>query len=254
MTHTGIISLILIVITAIVSYKGFTNPSFFEQYKFQVEKVLVNREYYRLLTSGFLHVSWIHLVFNMISLFLFSGLVEGTLGGLNFLIIYGASLVGGGLLSLMIHRYEGGYTSVGASGAVCGIMFASVVLYPGMGIGFFLIPLFIPNYIYAVIFVLYSIYGIRSRKDNVGHDAHLGGALVGMTSACVMAPEALLENYWIVLIIAAPIIVFIYLIANRPHLLFVNKLFKPRTDYYSIDHKFNADRSVRQQEVDRILE
>lgn len=133
MTDTGIIGLILIIANIVFSYKGFTNETFFDGYKFEVDRILINKDYKRLVTSGFLHVSWTHLIFNMLSLYAFSGLIESNLGGLKFLIIYFVSLVGDDLLSLFVHRNHGDYNSVGASGAVCGIIFASIALFPGMG-------------------------------------------------------------------------------------------------------------------------
>src|SRR5688572_33314796 len=130
----GIIGLTLIVANFFFSYQGFKSSLFFEKYLFEVDKVLVNKDYKRIISSGFLHVSWTHLIFNMISLLLFSGSVEAYLGGLQFGIIYLASLVGGGLFSLLVHRHHGDYNAVGASGAVCGIIFASIALFPGMGV------------------------------------------------------------------------------------------------------------------------
>src|SRR5450432_2036948 len=111
--------LILIIANCIFSYKGFTNELFFDGYKFEVDRILINKDYKRLITSGFLHVGWTHLIFNMIRLYAFSGLIESNLGGVKFLIIYFAGLIGGGLLSLFVHRNHGDFTSVGASGAVC---------------------------------------------------------------------------------------------------------------------------------------
>jgi len=137
MPNAGILTLILIIITILVSNKGFSNSLFFDTYKFEVDRILINKDYKRLLTSGFLHVSWMHLIFNMFSLYLFSGVVEMTLGSLNFLIIFFSSLIGGGLLSLLVHKNHGDYSSVGASGAICGVMFASVAIFPDMGIGLF---------------------------------------------------------------------------------------------------------------------
>src|ERR1700754_3698361 len=204
MTDTGIIGLILIIANFAISYKGFTNEAFFDRYKFEVDKILINKDYKRLVTSGFLHVSWIHLIFNMLSLYIFSGMIESTLGIFQFVFIYFASLIGGELLSLLIHKNHGDYSSVGASGAVCGVMFAAVAIYPDMNIGFFLIPISIPAWIYALVFVLISIYGIRSQKNNIGHDAHLGGALVGMILALIMNPSALMANYGKILIILVP--------------------------------------------------
>ncbi|HVV03598.1 MAG TPA: rhomboid family intramembrane serine protease, partial [Puia sp.] len=109
---------LLIIANILVSYKGLTNRRFFEGYEFQVDRILMNKDYRRLVTSGFLHVSWTHLLFNMFSLYFFSGPVESGLGPLGFLLVYFVSLIGGNLLTLFIHRRHGDYSSVGASGAV----------------------------------------------------------------------------------------------------------------------------------------
>src|ERR1700733_12890251 len=96
----GFLSFIIITVTALVSYKGFSNNRFFEDYEFEVDRILIDKQYYRLLTSGFLHTGWTHLVFNMFSLYFFSGAVTLGLGSFNFLLIYFVSMIGGGLLSL----------------------------------------------------------------------------------------------------------------------------------------------------------
>src|SRR5882757_5841119 len=255
MPNAGTIVFILIVLNVLVSYKGFSNSLFFDSYKFEVDRILINKDYKRLITSGFLHVSWIHLIFNMFSLLAFSGLVQITLGGLNFLIIYFASLLGGGLLSLLVHRNHGDYSAVGASGAICGVMFASVAIFPDMNVNLFILPVFIPGWIFALLFVLFSIYGIRSPKNNIGHDAHLGGALVGMILALIMNPSVFIYNYGKILIILVPTVVFIYLIITRPDALLIDNLFyKTHRDFYSIDHRYNTERADQQQEIDRILD
>lgn len=251
----GIITILIIIANIAFSYKGLTNETFFNGYKFEVDKILVNKDYKRLITSGFLHVSWSHLILNMLSLYFFSGSVEASLGGLNFLIIYFASLIGGDLLSLFIHRHHGDYSAAGASGAVCGIIFASIALFPGMGIGFFGLPISIPAWLYGILYVAYSIYGIRSGKENIGHDAHLGGALIGMASALIIEPSAIAENYFTIMIIAIPTIAFILLIISKPHTLLVdNFYFNTHHDHYSIDHQYNYERNNMQKEVDRILD
>ncbi|MFT3678827.1 MAG: rhomboid family intramembrane serine protease [Ferruginibacter sp.] len=255
MTGTGIIGLLLIVANIIFSYKGLTNTAFFDGYKFEVDPVLVKKDYKRLITAGFLHVSWTHLIFNMISLYAFSGLIEADLGGFKFLLVYFTSLVGGNLFSLFIHRHHGDYSAAGASGAICGIIFSSIALFPGMGIGFFGLPFSIPGWLYGIIYVLYSVYGIRSGKDNIGHEAHLGGGLIGMATALLIEPAAFLENYQTILIIAVPAIAFIYLVISRPYTLLVDNLFyKTHQDHYSIDHKYNEERANNQKEIDRILD
>lgn len=249
------ITIVLILLNIYVTYRGLQSTEFFSRYSFEVEKVLLYKDYKRIITSGFLHVSWMHLFFNMLSLYFFSGSLEAYLGIPRFLIIYFASLAGGNVFSLLLHKNDGGYSSVGASGAVCGIVFASIALFPGMEIGLFPLPISFPAWIYGVAFVIYSIYGVRSRRDNIGHESHLAGALTGMFVALLLRPEAFLQNYFVILLLAVPAIAFIAIIINKPELLMVDNLFQRKNkDFYSVDHKYNADKQDLQKRVDRILE
>lgn len=254
MNNTGIISLGIIIINFIFSYKGLKDRVFFDRYSFVVERILLFREYWRLITSGFLHVSWKHLIFNMISLLAFSFLLEADLGSVSFLILYFGSLLGGDLLSLFIHRHNSDYSSVGASGAICGVIFASIALFPGMSVNLLgLIP--IPGWLYGIGYVLYAIYGIRSRNDNIGHDAHLGGALVGMLIAIILEPQAMFENVATIIAISVPAVFFMYVIITKPHVLLVDNFFYQQHHVFGdIDDKYNFDRANRQQELDRLLE
>lgn len=255
MAYIGLINLLLIVVNIIVSYKGLKDHSFFDRYSFEVDNILVYKDYKRLVTSGFLHVSWMHLLFNMFALYAFAGSLEARMGPSSFLTLYFAGLIGGNLLSLMIHRHHGDYSAVGASGAVCGIIFASIAIFPGMKIGFFGLPLSIPGWAFGLLYVLYSIYGIRSKRDNIGHEAHLGGALIGMLVAVCMVPEVVAENYPTILSILLPGMLAIYLIITRPHLLFVdNHYFNTHVGDYDIDDRYNLSKMDRQQEIDFLLE
>ena len=255
MNDIGFVGLILIAVTLVVSYKGLKDNVFLANNKFDIDRILVHKEYKRLVTSGFLHLSWSHLFFNMFSLFAFSFSLESYLGSVYFLIIYFASLIGGNLLALFVHRNHGDYSAVGASGAVCGIIFASIALFPGIGIGFFILPFSIPGWLYGILYVAFTIYGIKSNKDSIGHEAHLGGALVGMLVSILLQPRALLENYVVILLIAVPTIVFILLIIKRPQILIIGgALTKPATPYFDIDHKYNEQKAIQQKEIDRILD
>lgn len=254
MNNTGFISLGIIIANFYFSYKGFKNRVFFDKYAFVVERIVLFKEYWRLITSGFLHVSWKHLLFNMISLAGFSWLLEADLGSLEFLIIYFGSLIGGDLLSLFIHRNNGDYSSVGASGAICGVIFASIALYPGMSVSFFgLFP--IAGWLYGILYVLYAIYGIKSRNDNIGHDAHLGGALMGMTIALALEPQAMWANFATIIAITVPAVFFMYVIITKPHVLLVDNFFyKQHHIFADIDDKYRFDRASRQRELDAILD
>jgi membrane associated rhomboid family serine protease len=249
------VSFLLILANVIVSYRGFKDSIFYNKYKFRVDAVLLYKDYKRLVTSGFLHVNWMHLIFNMLALYFFSGSLETYLHPAKFLAIYFLSLIGGDLLSLLIHRHDGDYDSVGASAGVNGVIYAAIALFPGMRIGLLFIPIAIPAWIFGLVYILYSIYGIRSRRYNIGHDAHLGGALVGMIVAIVMQPSALINNTWAIVIIMVPSVFFIYMIITRPHMLLIdNYFFNKHSDAITVDHKYNIDVTNKQKEVDRILE
>lgn len=255
MIGPGIIGILLIIANIAFSYKGFTNNLFYESYALEVDKILVYKDYKRLITSCFLHANWMHLIFNMFALFIFSGTVENALGELPFLIIYFASMLGGGALELLVHKNHGEYGSVGASGAVFGIMFAAIALFPGMSIGFFFLPIYIPAWIYGLLFVGFSIYGIKSKRGYSAYEAHLGGALTGMIVAILFEPSALIHNYITILIITIPAVVFIYLIITRPEFLLIDSFTKRKDkDHYSIDHKYNEEKRSEQEEIDEILD
>jgi membrane associated rhomboid family serine protease len=253
MEITGAIGFIIMVITVLFSSRGFTNPAFFARYAFEVEKILVYRDYKRLFTSALLHVNWLHLIFNMITLYAFAGGLTNALEWYGFLAIYVGSLLGGNLFALFVHKRHNDYTAVGASGAVNGVIFAAMALNPYMKINLlFVLPL--PAWLFALIFVAISIYGIRSRKDNVGHEAHLAGALVGMLIAIALYPSALIENYIPILVVSVPSILFIILIIKRPHALLIQNLFFKTHQNFTVDDRYNMSKRNKQEEIDRILE
>src|SRR5438309_1897080 len=170
-------TLVLIVVTAVVSYLGFRSHEVEEKYIFHPERILSGKEYYRLVTSAFLHANWRHLLLNVLSLYLFGSSVELFVGTGRFLLIYFGAIIGGNLLSLYVHRRHE-YRAYGASGGVCGIIFAHILMFPGGGISMYLIPIGIPGWPYALGFMFISFYGMKGHnRGNMGHDAHLGGAL-----------------------------------------------------------------------------
>lgn len=255
MDTLGIITILLIVANLLVSYQGFKDHAFLSRYAFDVDGILIRKEYQRLFTSGFLHVGWVHLGFNMVSLYLFSDHLITYIGGIKFCLVYAASLLGGNLLSLAIHRNHGDYTAVGASGAVCGVIFASIAVIPGIEIGLLGFGIYFPGWLYGILFVLYSVYGIKSQRDNIGHDAHLGGALVGMLTAIALFPYSFAYTYKGVLAISILSAVMIYFIMARPEFLLIdNYFFNRRRNNYTIEDRYNAEKQGKQAEIDRILE
>jgi membrane associated rhomboid family serine protease len=253
MIEHSLVTLLIIIVTVVFSYKGFTNNLFKESYAFDVDRILIQKDYLRMVYSGFLHNSWTHLLFNMLALYMFGSALEPFIGGIKVLLIYFVSLIGGGLLELLIHKNHGDHTSVGASGAVNGIVFASIALYPDMGIGFFFLPLSIPSWAFGLAYVIFSIYGIKAKWGNSGHAAHLGGALIGMLLAIIIYPEAISVNYLPILLITIPTIAFILLIIYKPEILLLDSSAKKRS-YRSIDHEYNYKKNQEQADIDSILE
>ncbi len=247
------ISSIIILINLLVSYRGFKDRVFYNKYAFNVSAILAGKDYKRIITSGFLHVSWTHLIFNMIALYLFSTNLENYIGTLNFAIIYLAGLVGGDLLSLFIHRYHSDYSSVGASGAIFAVIFSTIALFPGIHIGFFLLPA-IPGWVFGLVYVAVSIYGITSRTRNIGHDAHLGGGLAGMLVAIALYPEIITENAFTLAVIALPAIAFILFILYKPHALLIDNFFFKKHENLTLEDRYNVERQNRQQHLDSLLE
>ncbi len=210
MGNLDLATVIVIAVNVLFSMKGFKDYSFFEKYKFNTGAVR-RGEQIRLLTSGFLHVNTAHLFFNMLTLYFFAAIVVGLLGTISFLIIYLGSLILGNLLSFYFHKDDFNYTAVGASGAVSGILYSAILLQPGMSLYMFFIPIPIPAYIFGIGYLLYSIYGMRAQNDNIGHDAHFGGAIGGYVITLAMAPVLFQTNLLMVGLLAIPIVVLFIL-------------------------------------------
>jgi membrane associated rhomboid family serine protease len=195
----------IIVANVLFSYKGFNDLAFFRKYEFHIGSVR-SGDQIRMLSSGFLHADFGHLIFNMITLYFFAPVVIAYLGSLSFIIIYFGSLVFGSLLTLFFHKDDYNYRAIGASGAVTGVLYSAILLQPDMMLGiFFIIPM--PAYIFGILYLLYSIYGMRAKNDNIGHTAHFGGAIGGYLITLATNPHLIVENTLMVVLLTIPIAV-----------------------------------------------
>ncbi len=206
MLNLDIVVIAIILVNVLVSLKGLNDFSFLERYKFNIGGIR-RGEQIRMLTSGFLHVDHMHLFFNMFTLYFFAPVVLNALGNIKFLVIYFCSLIVGNLFSLFFHKDEYHYSAVGASGAVSGVIFSAILFQPGMKLYLMFIPIPIPAYIFGIGYLLYSIYGMKSRSGNIGHDAHFGGAVGGYLVTLILAPFLFQENLLMIGLLAIPIIV-----------------------------------------------
>ncbi|MET1259477.1 rhomboid family intramembrane serine protease [Flagellimonas sp. DF-77] len=204
------VTIAIMAANVLVSLRGFSDSSFFERYKFSIGGIQAGQRE-RLLTSGFLHVDFAHLFFNMFTLYFFADVVISWLGSTNFVILYFISLVAGSLLALFFHKEEPFYSAVGASGAVTGVLYAAILLQPDMRLALMFIPIPLPAYVLGIGYLLYSIYGMKSRLGNIGHTAHFGGAIGGYVTTLLFRPSLLATDTLMVFLLAVPIVILFVL-------------------------------------------
>jgi membrane associated rhomboid family serine protease len=198
------ILIIIIAVTCLFSYKGMNDLAFFRKFEFHIGSIRAG-EHIRMISSGFLHADLGHLFFNLFTLYMFAPVVSSYFGDFSFLLIYMASLVFGSLLTLLMHKNDYSYRAIGASGAVTGILYSAILIDPSMSLYLFFIPIPIPAYLFGIGYLLYSIYGMKAKNDNIGHTAHFGGAIGGYIFTIVKAPTMLVDNTAMVVLLAIPI-------------------------------------------------
>jgi membrane associated rhomboid family serine protease len=189
------ITLIIIIITVIVSVSAFSNEKIMNDLIFYPPAVSQDRQWYRFFTCGLIHADFIHLAFNMYALYLFGRNVEEYFmlmfqekGKLLYLVLYILALFFCLLPTYGRHKNDNYYRSLGASGAVSAVIFASILLEPERGIGFVFIPgVYIPGFIFGFLYLIISSYLDKRGGGNINHSAHIYGALFGIAFLIVIA-------------------------------------------------------------------
>tara|TARA_B110000967_G_C18526145_1_gene383495 strand:- start:3 stop:650 length:648 start_codon:yes stop_codon:yes gene_type:complete len=186
--------LAILVVNVLFSLKGFKDTFFFNRFKFSIVGVKGGQSY-RIVSSAFLHVDMAHLGFNMFALYLFGGQALAGLGFLNFLILYFSCLITGNLFALYFHRDNHYYSAVGASGAIMGILYATILMYPEMKLALFIFPVPLPGYVFGIGYLVYTLFGMKKQQDNIGHTAHFGGAIGGILTTLILAPSVIETSF-----------------------------------------------------------
>lgn len=191
-------TLLIIVVTVIVSYRGIQDPAL--QYRMTMNPVAIlnHGQWYRVITSGFIHSNWGHLFFNMFTLYFFGRTVEytfeaikGNTGGIWFVTFYLLGIVISDLPSLVKHKDHTHYHSLGASGGVSAVVFSSILFYPTDNICLYGFICF-PGFLLGALYLIYSYTKGRQMADHVNHDAHLFGAIFGLVFSVILEPGVLL--------------------------------------------------------------
>ena len=193
------LTVIIIAITCIVSILCFNGTLNGNKLIFNAYQVWHRKEWYRMLTSGMIHSGWGHLFFNMLTLYFFGRVVEQyfsaafgrVLGTVLYVVLYVSALAISSLGDLVKYRNNWNYNALGASGAVSAVLFASILFAPKMGIYIYLIPIPVPGYIFAPLYLLYCWYMAKRNMDNIGHTAHFWGAVYGILFPIICKPDVL---------------------------------------------------------------
>lgn len=186
------ITLSIIVLTCLVSVTAFNNAKILDDLIFWPPAINMRHQYYRFITCGLIHADFIHLAFNMFTLYFFGRAMEvyymGILGlpHYYYLVLYVGALIAANIPTYIKKRDDYNYRSLGASGAVSAVIFAFILLRPWEPLYVFFIPM--PAIIYAGLFLGYSVYMSRKGGDNVNHDAHFWGALFGVVFTIIVRP------------------------------------------------------------------
>jgi membrane associated rhomboid family serine protease len=200
------VGIFIIGLNILFSLIGFKNDIFFEKYRFHIGSIKAG-EYYRLLSSGFLHVNTTHILFNMFTLYFFVNIVVGILGTNSFLFLFIGSLLAGNLFGYYFHYKDNYYSAVGASGAVTGVLFSALLLYPEIELMLFLIPIPIPGYLFGIVYLLYTLYGMKTQNDNIGHTAHFGGAVGGIVITIFLMPNVIYRSVFMLSVLSFTLII-----------------------------------------------
>ena len=194
---------LIILATCVFSFLGFQNSAHFEKYKFSPYKINLNKEFVRWISGGFLHADGTHLFFNMITLYFTSHVLTNVFDSIEIVFFYLSALVVSGIPDYLKHKNNPYYAAIGASGAVSAALFSLLVYNPwGTIYIFFVIPM--PFIVFAIFYLYYSFQMSKRGTDNIGHMAHLTGAIYGIVFSILMSPKTL-ES-------------FIYKLSNPPSL------------------------------------
>jgi membrane associated rhomboid family serine protease len=198
--HGETITLLLLIILGFTTWQGLNQPGVMEKYLFSTDAIRFHRQWIRLVSPAFLHSSWGHFGGNAITLYFFGRFLENREGPGILLGIFFLSVAGGHLLCLWLHKEGGDYRAIGASGGALGVLFATILLSPGMRMILFPLPIPIPGWLYALGFLFYTLSSLRG-GSGVSHEAHLGGMLSGVAVTLLYYPWVFRTSPFLVTVI-----------------------------------------------------
>jgi membrane associated rhomboid family serine protease len=187
LTQTPVASIVLL-FTVITSIYAFSDHGLYGKFMLHPYSVSRKHKLYTLITSGLIHADWMHLLFNMITFFSFGFPLERQIGSLNFGIIYFVSLIASDIPSVLKHKNDMWYNSLGASGAISAVLFSCILFFPFSTMYIFPLPIPIWAIVFGPLYLVYCVYASKQSRDNINHDAHFFGALSGLILTVLLVP------------------------------------------------------------------
>lgn len=179
---------IIFLFTIITSIYAFNDPNLYGKFMLHPYSISKGKKLFTFITSGLIHADWMHLFFNMFTFFAFAFQLEKLLGHWQFGLLYFVSMILADITSVTKHKDHFWYHSLGASGAVSGVLFSFILFFPLSKIMIFPIPFGIYAIVFGVLYLVYCYYMSKQSKDNINHDAHFFGALTGIILTLILEP------------------------------------------------------------------
>jgi membrane associated rhomboid family serine protease len=173
------VHVILMATVVIVSLIGMSSDSVKRALILHPYRIRHDGHVHRLLTAGWLHGDFVHLAFNMITLYFFANDTLRVLGPVRFLALYITAVIMGFVPTTLRYMNKKEYSSLGASGAVAAVIFSAILLVPNIKMYLMFLPIPVPGFVFAIVYLIYSFWHSRTASDGVNHDAHFFGALYG---------------------------------------------------------------------------
>lgn len=179
---------IIFIFTLVTSLYAFNDTTLYGKFMLHPYSVYRKQNVYTLITSGLIHANWMHLIFNMFTFYAFAFTLESQIGSLRFGLVYFIGLVLSDIPSVVKHKNNFHYHSLGASGAISAVLFSYILLFPLNKLYIFPLPFGIWAVLFGILYLVYTYYMSRNSRDNINHDAHLFGALTGLIVTILLVP------------------------------------------------------------------
>lgn len=182
------VAFLIFIFTLVTSIYAFNDPGLHGKFMLHPYSVYRKQNIYTLITSGLVHANWMHLIFNLFTFYAFAFTLEATIGSVRFGILYFVALILSDIPSVIKHKDDFHYHSLGASGAISAVLFSYILFYPLNTLIIFPLPIPIWSALFGILYLVYSYYMSKNSRDNINHDAHLFGAITGIIITILLVP------------------------------------------------------------------